>query len=52
MPGESSDSRLTADEIEALCHFAFHVHDHEARIPSQPIFWYRSNNKDLWRFSN
>jgi hypothetical protein len=50
--GEPSDPRLSPDEIEALFHFALCVHDHEARVPSQPIFWYRTDSKDLWRFWN
>jgi hypothetical protein len=52
MLGESRDPRLTADEIEALCHFAFRVHDHEACEPAQQIFWWRLNDKDLWKYHN
>jgi hypothetical protein len=52
MHGESSDPRLTPDEVEALCHFAFRVHDHEAREPAQPIFWYRVDGNELWKFQN
>jgi hypothetical protein len=52
MLGESAPPRLTPDEIEALCHFAFRIHDHEACQPAQPIFWYRLDGKELWKFQN
>ena len=52
MIGSSTEPRLTADEVEALCHFAFRVHDHQACEPAQPIFWYRLDGKELWKFQN
>lgn len=52
MLGDSNAPRLTPDEVDALCHFAFQMHDHEATTPASPIFWYRSEGKDLWKFWN
>jgi hypothetical protein len=52
LPGDSNIPRLTAAEIEALCHFAFQVHDHNASAPAEPIFWYRTDNKAFWKFHN
>jgi hypothetical protein len=52
MLGESRDRRLAPDEVEALCHFAFRVHDHDAGVPAQPIFWWRLDDKELWKFQN
>jgi hypothetical protein len=51
IPGSSSEPRLTPEEIEEFFHFAYATHDHEARTPAEPIFWYRSGS-DLGRFEN
>lgn len=50
--GKSTNPRLTAEEVEALCHFAYRTHDHEVGKPAHAIFWYRTDGKELWKFWN
>jgi hypothetical protein len=42
IPGTSSNPRLAPEEIEDFFRIAYAVHDHEARTPAEPIFWYRT----------
>jgi hypothetical protein len=53
IPGESREPRLIPEEIEEMFRFAYATHDHQARTPPEPIFWYRTESDlGLWRFWN
>lgn len=53
IPGESSEPRLTQEEIDEIFRFAYATHDHLARTPAEPMFWYRSESDlHLSRFWN
>jgi hypothetical protein len=49
--GSSRSPRLTPGEVDQLFDVAAMVHHHSATLPSQPIFWWRSEttaSQRLW----